>query len=176
TVNPDLSQARSIFPDERDPALSLTAFQGDLGLGSGAPQSIYDLDTRQIALGELTVVGTRTLRPGQSWTLPDGSTVEFLGTRQWITVSIRHDPGEPLVLIGAGAVLVGLMVSLSGKRRRGWARITPAEGGGSLIALGGLARTEYPGFADEFAGVAAQAGGDPPANEPATVAAGQRGQ
>ena len=121
-------------------------------------------------------MGTKTLRPGQSWTLPDGSTVEFLGTKQWITVSIRHDPGEQLVLFGAGAVLVGLMVSLSGKRRRVWARITPAEGGGSMIALGGLARTEYPGFADEFAGVVAQAGGDPPANEPATVAAGERGQ
>jgi len=176
TVNPDPSQARSTFPDERDPALTLTAFQGDLGLGSGDPQSVYDLDSRQIALGELTNVGTKTLRPGQSWTLPDQSTVEFLGTKQWITVSIRHDPGEQIVLFGAGALLVGLMVSLTGKRRRVWARIAPAEGGGSMIALGGLARTEYPGFADEFAGVVAQAGGDPPASEPTRVAAGERGQ
>ncbi len=176
TVNPDPSQPRSIFPDERDPALTVTAFQGDLGLASGAPQSVYDLDNRQIALGELNDVGTKTLRPGQSWTLPDGSTVEFLGTKQWVTVSIRHDPGEQLVLVGAGAILLGLMVSLSGKRRRVWARLRPAEGGGTMIALGGLARTEYPGFADEFAGVVAQAGGDPLANEPATVAAGERGQ
>ena len=65
---------------------------------------------------------SKALRPGESWTLPDGSTVEFLGTKQWITVSVRHDPGEPIVLVGAGALLVGLMVSLSGKRRRVWAR------------------------------------------------------
>jgi cytochrome c biogenesis protein len=142
--------------------LTLTAWQGDLGLGSGAPQSVYELDARQIALGRLTEVGTRTLRPGESWTLPDGSTVEFLGTRPWITVSVRHDPGQSLMLFGAGAVLVGLMVSLSGKRRRVWARIRPADGGGSLITFGGLARTEYPGFADEFARVVAQVDMAPP--------------
>jgi cytochrome c biogenesis protein len=176
TVNPDPSQARSTFPDERDPALTLTAFQGDLGLSSGQPQSVYDLDSRQIALGRLTDVGTKTLRPGQSWTLPDGSTVEFVGTRQWVTLTVRHDPGERIVLFGAISVLVGLMVSLSGKRRRVWARITPAEGGGTVITLGGLARTDYPGFADEFAGVVDLAGGDPHPMQSASVAAGERGQ
>ncbi|HEX5994629.1 MAG TPA: cytochrome c biogenesis protein ResB, partial [Jiangellales bacterium] len=117
TVNPDPSIAGSIFPAERDPALTLTAWQGDLGLGSGAPQSVYALDSRQVQLGRLENVGTRTLRPGDSWTLPDGSTVEFLDTTPWVTLTVRHDPGEPIVLFGAGAVLVGLMVSLSGKRR-----------------------------------------------------------
>jgi ResB protein required for cytochrome c biosynthesis len=170
TANPDPAVAASIFPAERDPVLTLTAWQGDLGLGSGAPQSVYALDRRQIALGRLTEIDTRTLRPGESWTLPDGSTVEFLGTRPWVTVSIRHDPGQGLMLFGAGAVLVGLMVSLSGKRRRVWARIRPTDDGGSLITLGGLARTEYPGFADEFARVVAQVGGSPPPErEPAGV-------
>src|SRR5262249_53274655 len=85
TVHPDMSQAASLFPAERDPALTLTAWQGDLGLGSGAPQSVYQLDNRQIALGRLMNVGTHTLRPGESWALPDGSTVEFVGTKQWVT-------------------------------------------------------------------------------------------
>jgi cytochrome c biogenesis protein len=170
TANPDPAVAASIFPGERDPVLTLTAWQGDLGLGSGAPQSVYALDQRQIALGRLVEVGTRTLRPGESWTLPDGSTVEFLGTRPWITVSIRHDPGQSFMLFGAGAVLVGLMVSLAGKRRRVWARIRPGDDGGSLITFGGLARTEYPGFADEFARVVALVGGSPPRErEPAGV-------
>jgi cytochrome c biogenesis protein len=162
TVNPDPSMAASIFPAERDPALTLTAWQGDLGLGSGAPQSVYALDTRQIQLGRLENIGTKTLRPGQSWTLPDGSTVEFLGTKPWITVTVRHDPGEQTMLFGAAAILVGLMVSLSGKRRRVWARVTPAEGGGSLITLGGLARTEFPGFADEFEAVVGLMNGSAP--------------
>jgi cytochrome c biogenesis protein len=161
TVNPDPSVARSIFPEERDPALTLTAWQGDLGLGSGAPQSVYALDGRQIALGRLVSVGTTTLRPGESWSLPDGSTVEFLGTKPWITVTVRHDPGSMIVLVGSGALLVGLMVSLSGKRRRVWARVVPADGGGSLITFGGLARTDYPGFAEEFAALAERVGDGP---------------
>lgn len=176
TVNPDMSQAASIFPAERDPALTLTAWQGDLGLGSGAPQSVYQLDNRQIALGRLTNVGTHTLRPGESWTLSDGSTVEFVGTRPWITIAVRHDPGERIVLFGAGAVLVGLMVSLSGKRRRVWARISPADGGGSLIEFGGLPRTEYPGFAEEFAAVVEFAGVPSPTQEPVPVQAHERGR
>jgi cytochrome c biogenesis protein len=88
--------------------------------------------------------------------------VEFIGTKPWITVSVRHDPGERIVLVGAGAVLVGLMVSLSGKRRRVWARVAPDGSGGSMITLGGLARTDYPGFADEFAAIVALAGDDEP--------------
>jgi cytochrome c biogenesis protein len=56
-------------------------------------------------------------------------------------------------------LLTGLMISLTGRRRRVWARVTPTAGGRSLISLGGLARGDYPGFADEFARVAELAGG-----------------
>jgi cytochrome c biogenesis protein len=173
----DLSTGTSAFPAERDPGLTLVAYEGNLGLGSGKSQSVYSLDSSQLANGELTQVGTMTLRPGGKWTLPDGSTVEFLGTKQWITLSMRYDPGEKVVLAGAGAVLVGLMTSLSGKRRRVWARIAPGPQGGSLIMLGGLARTEYPGFGDEFAGVVALTGADPPDTAaPTSVTVGERGQ
>ncbi len=136
----------------------LAAYQGDLGLGTGLPQSVYQLDQDQIDSGRLRQVGETMLRPGGRWTLPDGSTVEFLGTRQWATLSVRHDPGETIVLVGAGALLVGLMVSLTGRRRRVWARVVPDAGGRSLISLGGLTRGEYPGFAEEFARVVALAG------------------
>jgi cytochrome c biogenesis protein len=112
------------------------------------------------------------LRPGGRWTLPDGSTVEFLGTRQWATLSVRHDPGERIVLVGAAALLVGLMVSLTGRRRRVWARVAPDAGGRSLITLGGLTRSEYPGFAEEFARVVALAG-PAEAQQPSPVAVGR---
>jgi cytochrome c biogenesis protein len=141
----------STFPDERDPGLQLRAYRGNLGLGSGLPQSVYDLDQRQIDSGQLNQVADgKVLRKGETWTLPDGTSVQFLGTRQWITVSVRYDPGEKVVLAGAGCLLVGLMVSLSGKRRRVWARVTPDDGGRSLISLGGLARSDHPGFGGEF--------------------------
>jgi cytochrome c biogenesis protein len=102
--------------------------------------------------------------------------VEFVGTKPWVTIAVRHDPGERIVLFGAGALLVGLMVSLSGKRRRVWARISRADGGGSLIEFGGLPRTEYPGFAEEFAGVVALVGEPPPAQEPVPVGSNERGR
>jgi cytochrome c biogenesis protein len=164
--------ARSAFPAERDPALMLGAYVGNLGLGSGLPQSVYALSDQQIASGELRKVGERMLRPGETWTLPDGSAVQFVGTRQWVTVSVRQDPGEALVLAGAGALLVGLMVSLSGKRRRLWARITPAGDGRSLISFGGLPRSDYPGFAEEFDRVVALTGGHD-SRQP--VAVGEKG-
>ncbi len=134
--------ARSAFPAERDPRLVLVAYVGDLG----APPSVYSLDQRQIQAGRLAAVGEpHRMRAGEKWTLPDGSTVEFLGTRPWVTLSVRHDPGEKPVLAAAVLLLLGLLVSLTGKRRRVWFRLSP-DG----VVAGGLPRTEYPGFRAEF--------------------------
>ena len=113
------------------------------------------------------------MKPGDVWRLPDGSSVQFVGTKQWITVSVRHDPGEKIVLVGAVALLVGLMVSLSGRRRRVWVRVRPDGDGGSLISLGGLPRSDYPGFADEFARVADLIGPHGDTRQP--VAVGEKG-
>ena len=165
----------SVYPAERNPGLQLTAYEGDLGLGSGSPQSVYSLDQRQIQLGRLKQVAVSTLlKPGESLKLPDGSSVQFVGTRPWITVSVRHDPGETIVLGGAAALLVGLMVSLTGKRRRVWARVGPSTDGRSLISLGGLARTEYPGFVEEFNRLVDQVGSEPD-EERQPVALAERG-
>jgi cytochrome c biogenesis protein len=147
--------ARSAHPEERDPVLWLRAWRGDLGLDDGTPQSVWDLPEAQIASGELQQVGEPGfLLPGESMTLDDGTTVEFLGTERWVTVSVRHDPGQPIVLGGAIGLLAGLVLSLTGHRRRVWFRI----GADSRVEAGGLPRSEYPGFADEFATVVASAG------------------
>jgi cytochrome c biogenesis protein len=148
---------RSTFPAERSPALFLTAYRGDLGLDVGVPGSVYALDRGQIARGELKQVGgvrPHELKPGQSWTLDDGTKLEFLGTEQYATLAIRYDPTQPLVLGGAVLGLLGLMLSLAGHRRRIWFRALPGpehEGGGTVMEAGGLPRTDYPGFGDEFA-------------------------
>jgi cytochrome c biogenesis protein len=149
----------SIFPGERDPGLVLVAYEGNLGLGSGVPQSVYELDQHQLDNGQLKqVAANKAMKPGESWKLPDGSSVEFVGTKQWITLAVRYDPSEPIVLPGAVALLVGLMISLSGKRRRVWARVSAGPDGRSLISFGGLPRSDYPGFAEEFARVAGLVG------------------
>jgi cytochrome c biogenesis protein len=120
----------------------LFAYRGDLGLDAGIPQSVYTLDTSR-----LTQVGApEVLRVGESMTLDDGTRVEFLGTRQWVTLSVRHDPGERIVLVSVAVLLVGLLASLSGRRRRVWLRVLPSGD----VAAGGLARTDYPGFTKEF--------------------------
>jgi cytochrome c biogenesis protein len=154
TVPDNVHVGRSAHPDERDPRLMLRPYFGDIGLDAGQPQSVYEINQRQIANGLLRSVGEPVaLKPGESHPLPDGSTVEFLGTRPWIAVSVRHDPGEELVLVGAVLLVVGLLGSLTGRRRRIFFRVTDAG-----VEAGGLPRTEYSGFTAEFDSIVREAG------------------
>ncbi|RGC68555.1 Cytochrome c biogenesis protein CcsB [Micromonospora sp. MW-13] len=183
---------RSEFPTERNPAVVLVAYRGNLGMDAGIPGSVYQLDQRQVTNGKLKQVGDKKLAVGEKWTLDDGSVLEFVGTKPYITLSVRYDPGSTLLLGSSAVLLVGLMGALFGKRRRVWFRVTPAAnpagdaaptstddpaagsptGGSSLVEAGGLPRTDYPGFADEFAQlVAAVSGG----GEPDERAGGGRG-
>jgi cytochrome c biogenesis protein len=143
----------SRHPHQRDPVVALVPYRGDLGIDAGTPQSVWMLNQDQIDAGELRQVDEpRFLSLGDSVTLDDGTSLEFLGTERWITLSVRHDPGEPVVLAGAVFLMIGLVGSLSGRRRRIWFRLAGDEGGGRVEA-GGLPRSDYPGFADEFTGL-----------------------
>jgi cytochrome c biogenesis protein len=143
----DGTSGLSIFPAERNPVLVLTAYRGDLGLDAGIPSSVYTLDQHEIDAGRLRAVSEPLrLKPGGSAKLDDGTTVEFLGTRPWTALSVRYDPGEPVVLVGAICLLAGLLTSLTGRRRRVWFRV-PASG---PVTAGALARSEYAGFHAEF--------------------------
>jgi cytochrome c biogenesis protein len=153
TVPENVHVGKSAFPAERDPRLMLRVYMGDLGLDAGTPQSVYEINQAQVGNGLLSPVGDAiALRKGESATLPDGSTIEFLGTRPWIAVSVRHDPGEELVLGGAVLLVTGLLGSLAGRRRRIFFRVTP---GG--VEAGGLPRTDYSGFTAEFEAIVREA-------------------
>lgn len=162
---------RSQHPAEEAPALMLFAYRGNLGMEAGIPGSVFELDQRQIRTGRLKPVGDKLLRPGEKWRLDDSTTVEFLGTRPYIRLSVRHDPGSGIMLASAGFLVTGLMLSLTGRRRRVWFRLVPQPGGvaptdgSSLMEAGGLPRTDYPGFADEFRGLVAAATGQAGAQE-----------
>jgi cytochrome c biogenesis protein len=144
----DTAAAVSQYPAERNPRLLLVAYQGNLGMDTGFAHSVYTLDQAQIDAGKLTKVATsKGLAVGETWALPDGSKVEFLGTRPWITVTVRHDPGETFVFGAAVCLLAGLLLSLWGKRRRIWFRVA---GDGGHAEAGGLPRTDYAGFTAEF--------------------------
>jgi cytochrome c biogenesis protein len=144
----DGTHPASIFPAERNPVLIVTPYRGDLGIDAGIPSSVYTLDQHQIDTGRLKAVGSGPLRlkPGDSATLDDGTTVQFLGTRPWTALTVRYDPGETVVLAGAICLLIGLLASLTGRRRRVWFRVPPS----GPVSAGALARNEYAGFQAEF--------------------------
>ncbi len=146
------------FPAARDPGVTLVAWQGDLGLDNGRPQSVYGLDTRglrKVVDGRGAPV-TKTLRLGQTMTLSNGAgSITFTGVDEFATFQITHDPGRQLALVAAVLLVAGLVVSLRIRRRRLWLRARP-DGPRTVIEAGGLARSDADGFAEEFPGLAAR--------------------
>lgn len=139
----------SQFPAERDPAITLLAYRGDTGLNTGIPHSVYSLNQDQIQSGKLTSIGSKLLTPGETWTLDDGSSITFVGTKEWASLQINQDPGQIIVLGGAVAAVLGLVGSLTVRRRRIWFRTTVADGR-TVISAGGLARNDAASFDAEF--------------------------
>jgi cytochrome c biogenesis protein len=119
----------SLFPDARDPRLVLTAFTGDIGLGDGTPQSVYELDTGSMTQlsgddGRPVVV---VLAPGEEAQLPDGAgTVRFVELPRFAAFQVRADPSGPLALVSSLLAMLGLVASLFLPRRRVWVRVRPA--------------------------------------------------
>jgi cytochrome c biogenesis protein len=136
----------STFPGPDYPAVFLSAFKGDLGLDAGTPQSVYRLDTTS-----MEKIGLESLLPGETWTLPDGSgQVEFTGFQRWASFQIAYDPGKELALAAAAVALGGLMLSLFVRRRRIWVKAVPSAGGGTLVQVAGLARSEAADLSDDI--------------------------
>jgi cytochrome c biogenesis protein len=90
--------------------------------------------------------------------LPNGlGTLTYTGYRQWISLAITYDPGQMPALISGIAVLAGLLLSFLVRRRRVFVRATAGPGGGTVVEVGGLTRSDAAGgFEDEFAGLAAE--------------------
>ena len=146
----------SAFPAADFPAVSLIGYSGNLGLNSGASQSVYQLNTA----GMTKISGSPHLMlPGQTWTLPGGrGAITFVGVKQWVSLAITYDPGQVPALVCGILALGGLLLSFLIRRRRVFVRAVPAaSGGGSVVTVGGLARTDASGgFEEEFAELAAE--------------------
>jgi cytochrome c biogenesis protein len=141
----------SVFPALRDPEVAVDVLRGDLGLDDGRGQSIFQVDRSKVDSGELVRVARANLVPGQSITLDDGTVVRFDGVQKWVNLQISHDPGQNYVLAFAVLLLAGLGLSLTIRRRRFWARLTPTEDGSrTVVEVGGLARTDRAGYGEEF--------------------------
>jgi cytochrome c biogenesis protein len=157
---------QSIFPAADAPVVSLIGYSGNLGMNSGAPQSVYQLDTT----GMTKIAGSPHLMvPGQTWTLPGRlGSITFVGYKQWVSIAITYDPGQVPALVCGILALAGLLLSFLVRRRRVFVR-AEASGTGSVVTIGGLARTDASGgFEDEFAALAGElaAAGSPGAGAP----------
>ncbi|MDQ0689690.1 cytochrome c biogenesis protein ResB [Arthrobacter sp. W4I7] len=132
-------------PELFNPQLSLNSFYGDLGLGNGAPQNVFELDVKKLTpLNARNLdAGGITLVPGNSYTLPDGKgTISFDGVKRYIGVDIHHNPGQLYALVFALLAVAGLILSLYINRRRVWIRTGTHEDGRTMVEYGLLARGE----------------------------------
>nr|WP_218181817.1 cytochrome c biogenesis protein ResB [Actinosynnema pretiosum] len=140
----------SSFPEPRDPAVAIDVYRGDLGTDTGRGQSIFSISQEQVESGKLAKVARQNLGVGEELTLDDGTRIRFDGVRDWVSIQISHDPSQVYVLVFSILIILGLMVSLSVKRRRIWVRATPGQDGRTVIEVGGLARTDQAGYGGEF--------------------------
>ncbi|GAA3234178.1 cytochrome c biogenesis protein ResB [Actinocorallia longicatena] len=124
----------SVFPGPENPAVSIAGvFAGDVSKG---PRSVYRIDPSM-----LTRLKTETnvLTVGQSLKFPDGKgSVEFTGYKEWVTLTVTHDPGRLPALISAALAIAGLVVSFMTRRRRVWVRAAAADDGSTVVEIGGL--------------------------------------
>ena len=133
----------STFPAPDAPVAVLTAYRGDLGLDSGRPQSVYELD--KSGLSQFVVDGqplAQALAVGETLTLPDGAgTLTFDGVVRFVNLQIAHNPGRHVALAAAVALLLGVSLSLAVRQRRCWVAVVPDGDGGSVVTLAAQART-----------------------------------
>ena len=140
--------ATSTFPGLKNPALVLGLYEGNL-FPDGAPQSVYTLNTEQMTQvkGDNGQPLRLLIRPGETVKLPHHlGSITLDSVPRWAGLSVRHDPGKIPALIGA---LLGLIMSMTLRRRRIFVKVTPADEGDSgerrtLITIGGLSKGEDP--------------------------------
>ncbi|WP_156726417.1 cytochrome c biogenesis protein ResB [Streptomyces apocyni] len=149
----------SQFPAADFPVLALSAYHGSLGVDSGLPQNVYQLDTSKMKEfkdkdGELL---KKRLLPGETLELPDGAgSITFeKELKEWASFQISQQPGEGLALFGAVAALVGLVGSLFIQRRRVWVRAVRGADGVTVVEMAGLGRSESTKLPEELAELAA---------------------
>jgi len=133
--------AISIYPLLLEPKLLFSIWEGDLGLDTGIPQSVYKIDTTK-----MTRIALDSLAPGESYSFNGGS-ITFEKVEPWINLQIVRDPGKSYSLIGGILALLGLLASLFGRRRRIWIKV----GSSGQVEVAGLAKTNAAALEVEMA-------------------------
>jgi cytochrome c biogenesis protein len=133
----------SAFGQAANPAISMLVYAGDLGMDTGQPQSVYQLDkaNAELVRGPDGSMFRVDLAPGQRVELPDGlGTVSFDGVERWNKIQISRTPGKLVALTGVVLALIGLLGSLYVRPRRIWVRAGPRDGR-TWVEVAGLDRS-----------------------------------
>ncbi|GAB2534810.1 cytochrome c biogenesis protein ResB [Brachybacterium huguangmaarense] len=178
TAEIDEQGPHSRFPDLIDPQLAMSVYTGDLGLDGGTPQNVYSIDVSTLtpmtdADGQPALL---RMAPGETATLPDGSTVSFDGIKRYAAFDVKHDPFQTFTLVMALLAVLGLMGSLFIPRRRVWVRVR-REGDRTIAEVAGLARSEDHQVDAAVAALARQlAADDAPAHDSSEASGGARSE
>ncbi|MFG2118838.1 cytochrome c biogenesis protein ResB [Streptomyces sp. NPDC048710] len=148
----------SQFPALLNPVLNLEPYHGDLGVNSGLPQSVYQLDKSHMkAFKDAKGLQLRgNLKPGQTLQLPNGAgsiTLEK-DIKEWAGFEIVQEPGSGWALGGALAAIFGLAASLFIQRRRVWVRAVRGADGVTVVEMAGLGRSESAKVPEELGDLA----------------------
>lgn len=166
----------SQFPGLEFPVLALNGYTGSLGVDSGLPQNVYQLDTKKMtqfkdAKGDILKA---RLLPGETMTLPDGAgSITFeKEVKEWASFQISQQPGTGWALVGAVLAVLGLIGSLFIQRRRIWVRAVRGADGVTVVEMAGLGRSESPKLPEELGELAVSLNTEAPtapeaADEPA---------
>ncbi|WP_225825937.1 cytochrome c biogenesis protein ResB [Streptomyces naphthomycinicus] len=178
TFDPKSGTMLSQFPALLNPLLAVNAYHGDLGVNSGIPQSVYQLDKKHMkafkdSKGKLL---KKLLQPGDTLKLPDGAgSITFeKDVKEWAGFEIVQEPGSGWALGGALAAIFGLAASLFIQRRRVWVRAVRGADGVTVVEMAGLGRSESAKVPEELGDLAGilydQAPGAPdPGDDPAAT-------
>ncbi|GGL73139.1 cytochrome c biosynthesis protein [Streptomyces fumigatiscleroticus] len=148
----------SQFPALLNPMLALSAYHGDLGVDSGIPQSVYQLDKANLKefKGSDGKLFKKQLTVGQTMTLPDGAgSVTFNGIKEWAGFQVTRQPASGWALAGAVVAIFGLAGSLFIQRRRVWVRAVKGADGITVVEMAGLGRSESAKVPEELGDLAA---------------------
>ncbi|KPI06219.1 ResB family protein [Actinobacteria bacterium OK074] len=165
----------SQFPGLDNPVLAVSAYHGDLGVDSGIPQNVYQLDTKNLTQykdAKGNILKAR-LKPGQTMKLPNGNgSITFdKEVKEWAGFQIVQEPGTGWALGGALTAIFGLAASLFISRRRVWVRAATGPDGVTVVEMAGLGRSESAKVPEELGTLAGLVHDEAPTHDDTATAA-----
>ncbi|WP_210592692.1 cytochrome c biogenesis protein ResB [Streptomyces sp. GESEQ-35] len=151
------NEVSSTFPALLNPVLNLEPYHGDLGVNSGIPQSVYQLDKSHMKNFKDSKGAQlrENLKPGETMKLPNGAgSVTYEGTKEWANFQVTQQPASGWALAGAITAIFGLAASLFIQRRRVWVRATRSADGVTVVEMAGLGRSESAKVPEELGDLA----------------------